>query len=155
VIKIPSRKLTNPISDLLQRHSARCDKKNPSPPSKRVNKACVACASSKTRCGDGRPCPRCKRKGTHCTPQSTNNTNPAQALAGTSNQNLNAPQSRHDEPEGSLDWAQPPSSTNPIIFSRGIGQIPSYRLTVRQLGTHIPSSITSAPSLTAPFSYHK
>jgi hypothetical protein len=49
------------------------------------------------------------------TPDTRNNTNPAQPLAGTSDQNLNAPQSRDDGPEESLDEAQPPPSTNPII----------------------------------------
>ena len=69
----------------------------------------MACASSKIKCGNEFPCHRCKNKGIECTFPSTNNTNPAQALAGTSDQDL----SSDDEPEES---ARPPSSMNPVIY---------------------------------------
>ena len=57
-------------------------------PQARVAKACVTCHRLKTKCEE-RPCLRCKKRGTECIFQSTNNTNPAQALAGTSDQRFN------------------------------------------------------------------
>lgn len=65
--------LTIPIRDLLKRHSAshgdKRDAKRPqtsSPQLARVAQACVACASSKLKCGTERPCHRCQLKGTEC-----------------------------------------------------------------------------------------
>jgi hypothetical protein len=124
-------------------HSDKRDTKRPqnsSPLLKRVAQACEACARSKLRCDDKHPCYRCESSGIQCilpsrtkSPRkssrslsahstqrmhirhSKNNINPAQALAGTNNQNLNAPQSRDDGLEESLDGAQPPPSTIPML----------------------------------------
>jgi hypothetical protein len=68
------------------------------PSTRRVLYACTQCSSSKAKCDLARPCGRCSKKKLECTEQKKVwITEPAQALAGTSDQNLNAPQSRDDE----------------------------------------------------------
>lgn len=60
--------------DLLKRHSiGHNDRKDPrryqtsAPQLARVAQACTACASSKLKCGNQKPCQRCRQRGIACT----------------------------------------------------------------------------------------
>lgn len=63
-------------SDLVKRHTAQHEARAvrnsdsiraaSSNPGRRVVQACKACVASKLKCSDGKPCPRCLRKGVTC-----------------------------------------------------------------------------------------
>ncbi|KAI9037564.1 putative C6 and C2H2 transcription factor RegA-like [Aspergillus affinis] len=100
---------TSPQSDLMKRHAAGHDspdegkRKRPPPYPKngRVSQACAACAKSKLKCDEEKPCKRCKEKGFVCDwPDGGNDTSPSPAQASHSDY----------EPNYSLDeaLAQPP-----------------------------------------------